>query len=171
MPDALVVHRIAFHHRVHAGQNVAQIAVTEIAHVGARELFAVPVTAARIRHEDEVALRGKQLQRQPRPRPAGRDLRSRTAVHHNHHRIALGRIVRLRKNQPALHIEIVALPFHALRFAPSSACDAASLECVICCHSPVRPAHTSGGWFHELRTTALTLAIARKAHALGALPQ
>ena len=67
--DALIVHRIALHHRVHAGQNIVQIAVPEILHVGAREIFALPITAARIRHEDEVALPGKQLQRQLRARP------------------------------------------------------------------------------------------------------
>src|SRR5271170_5813400 len=52
-----------------------------------------------------------------------------------------------------------------------------SLECVICCHFPVAPAHTSGGALNEFRTTALVAAspentwLSEPLHNVSVLPE
>ncbi len=88
-----------------------------VLHVGFRERFARAEAAARIREQHEIALARKQSHVE-RPGPGGLLRRRRPAVHGNHHRVFLRRIVVHGIHQPALHIEIVALPVQFFRLAP-----------------------------------------------------
>src|SRR5258708_16095541 len=61
--DALLVHGITLRHGIYTGQNIAQITVSEIADVGAREFLTLPVAAARIRKKEKISVGGEQFQR------------------------------------------------------------------------------------------------------------
>src|ERR1051326_1269034 len=55
--QAIWVDRIFFDRGVDTGEIVAQIAMAEIFHVGAREIFTLTMTAARIRKQHEITAR------------------------------------------------------------------------------------------------------------------
>src|SRR5215468_898741 len=58
-PQAMLIDRSLLQRRIHASKNVAPVAIAEIFHIGAGEVFTLTEAAARIREENEVAVSGK----------------------------------------------------------------------------------------------------------------
>src|SRR5439155_24035491 len=54
--ETLGIYRPRAHHFIHAAEDVAQVPMAEIFNVGPRELFSLPVAAARVGVENEVIL-------------------------------------------------------------------------------------------------------------------
>ena len=116
-----IVDRRTALHRIDPRQYVAQIAAAEIADVGAGKGFALSIGAARIGIEDEIALGDERRDeiKAGAVLAARRDItrprrRRGSAMHDGDHRMLAGRDFG-RAEQPALHIELVAFPVHALR--------------------------------------------------------
>ena len=105
-------------HLVDAGENIAQITVTEIAHVGARERLALPETAARVRKEYKVSGGRQHGFVIPGVRPVRQHYSRRASMHGYNQRIPARRVVAPRIEQPALHAKALVHPVHALGFAP-----------------------------------------------------
>src|SRR5579863_5462453 len=110
--DAIGINWIFREDGVDAGENVPQVAVSEIFAVGLREGLALTVAAARIGHEDEVAERRKSggADAARAAVPTGEDSRSRAAVNLDEERILFRGIVILGQQEPALNVEVIVLP-------------------------------------------------------------
>src|SRR5215467_960146 len=114
----MLIDRSLLQRRIYAGKNVAPVAIAEILHIGAREVFTLTEAAARIGQENEVAVSGKSYGKTMRSRPRGPRHGSRTTMHTDNHGIFFCRIEVARIKQPALQIESFIRPMNALCFAP-----------------------------------------------------
>ncbi len=117
-PDLVFIHRKFFDELVHAGHDVAEVAVAEVADVGLREGFPLPEAAARVREEDEVAAARERHGEVIGPGPVGQHRARGPAVDLHDERVTVCGVKAARRHQPALHGEAVARPVDALRFAP-----------------------------------------------------
>ena len=98
-------------HRIDAGQNVAQIAVAEVLAIGLGKGLALAVAAARIGLEHKIAERREGRRAEPAATAPMRNYRGRGAtVHDDDQRIFLGGIVVFGQHEPALDVEVIALP-------------------------------------------------------------
>src|SRR2546423_12031542 len=68
---AMLVNGSFLERLIHAGHNVAPVAISEIFHVGARKLFAFAKAAAWIGQEDEISSTGKGHPKAVRAGPGG----------------------------------------------------------------------------------------------------
>ena len=115
--DAVVVDRQRLHGFIHAAEDVAEIAVAEVADVCLCESLAEAQAAAGIGEQDKIPGGGEHT-----GRAGGGPVRalhaSGTAVNPYHHGPALRGIVTARIEKPALHGAAFGGPVEALRLAP-----------------------------------------------------
>ena len=116
--QAMLVNRGLFDRLVHAGHNVAPVAVTKVLNVGAGKLFALAKAAAWVRHKNKITSTGQSYTETVRPRPRRADHGAGATVYLHNHRIFFRRIEVARIQQPALKIEALVRPVNALRFSP-----------------------------------------------------
>ena len=109
---AVGVDGILGQNRVDPGQNVAEVAVAEVLAIGKGKGLALAEAAARVGHEDEVALGGIAggAEASTPSIPAGGDIRGRTAMDLDNERVFLARIVVRGEEEPSLNVEIVVGP-------------------------------------------------------------
>src|SRR5882672_261527 len=103
---------------LHAGEDVAKIAVAEIADVGARKGFALAKTAARVGFKEKIAGARKGDRKISRIRPARLDRGARAAVDLHDHGIFFRGIEVARIDEPALNVESFVFPVETLGVAP-----------------------------------------------------
>src|ERR1700680_1255820 len=114
----MLVNRRIFDSLIHARQDVAEVSISEILHVGARKGLARAVAAARVRVQNKIAGSGEGVGITPGARPVRCNAGSRAAMHREHQGVALRRVEVTRIHQPALDHPDVGCPVEALRLAP-----------------------------------------------------
>src|SRR6266404_4688105 len=90
---------------VDAGENIAQIAVAKIAHVGASESLAIAKTPTRIRLQQKISGRSESHAEIAAAWPAGENGGAGTAMDLNNQRIFFGGVEIRGIDKPALHFE------------------------------------------------------------------
>src|SRR6266404_1180155 len=90
---------------VDAGENIAQIAVAEIAHVGASEGLAVAKTPTRIRLQQKISGRSESHAEIAAAWPAGKNGGARSSVDFYDERIFFGRVAIRGIDKRAFHSE------------------------------------------------------------------